>query len=40
MSGNVMCFRSGEEDMIIPESVANSSCYQVPPKAGSDLERQ
>ena len=32
-----MCFRSGEEDMKIPESVADSSGCHIPPKPGSDL---
>ena len=37
MAGNVMCFRSGEADMKIPESVADSSGCCIPPKPGSDL---
>ena len=32
-----MCFRSGEEDMKIPESVADSNGCYIPPKPGSDL---
>ena len=32
-----MCFRSGEEDMKFPGSVADSSGYHNPPKPGSDL---
>ena len=31
-----MCFRSGEEDMKIPGSVADCGCH-IPPKPGSDL---
>ena len=30
MAGNVMCFRSGEEDMKIPGSVADSSGCHIP----------
>ena len=37
MAGNVMRFWSGEEDMKIPGSVANSSGCHIPPKPGSDL---
>ena len=37
MAGNVMCFRSGEENMKIPGSVADSSGCHIPPKHGSDL---
>ena len=36
MAGNVICFRSGEEDMKIPGSVADSSGCDIPPKTGSD----
>ena len=32
-----MCFRSGEEDMKITGSVADSSGCHIPPKPGSDL---
>ena len=32
-----MCFRSGEEDMKIPGTVADSSVCHIPPKSGSDL---
>ena len=32
-----MCFRSGEEDIKIPGSVADSSGCHIPPKPGSDL---
>ena len=37
MAVNVMCFRSDEEDMKIPGSVADSSGCHIPPKPGSDL---
>ena len=37
MVGNVMCFRSDEEDMKIPGSVADLSGCHIPPKPGSDL---
>ena len=37
MAGNVMCFRSGEEDMKIPGSVADSSCYHIPLKGTMEL---
>ena len=34
---SVMCFRSDEEDMKIPGSVADSSGCHIPPTPGSDL---
>ena len=37
MAGNVMCFRSSEEEMIIRGSVADSSDCHIPPKPRSDL---
>ena len=37
MAGNVMCFRSVEENMKIPGSVVDLSGYHFPPKPGSDL---
>ena len=37
MAGNVMCFRSDEEDTKIPGSVADSSGCHIPPKPGCDL---
>ena len=37
MAGNVMCFRSVEEDIKISGSVAYSSGCHIPPKPGSDL---
>ena len=37
MAGNVMCFRSNEEDMNFQGSVADSSGCHIPAKAGSDL---
>ena len=38
MDGNAMCFRSDEEDLIIPGSVADLSAYLIPQKPGPDLE--
>ena len=38
MAGNDMCFRSGEEDMKIQGSVADSSDHYITPKSGSHLE--
>ena len=35
--GQSHVFRSDEEDMKIPRSVADSSGYYIPPKPGSDL---
>ena len=32
-----MCFRSGEEDMKIPGSIADFSGHYITPKPGSDL---
>ena len=37
MAGNNMRFRSGEEDMNIPESVADSSGHHSMSKPRSDL---
>ena len=37
MAGNVMCFRSDEEDMKIPGPVADSRGCHISPKPGSDL---
>ena len=37
MEGTVMCFRSDEEDMKIPRSVADSSGCHIPSKSGSGL---
>ena len=37
MAGNIMCCRSGEEDMKIQGAVADSSDYHITPKPGSDL---
>ena len=37
MAGNVMCFRSDEEDMKIPGSVADSRGCHIPTKPASDL---
>ena len=35
MAGNVICFRSDEEDMKIPGSVADSRGCHITPKPGS-----
>ena len=37
MAANAMWFRSDEEDMRIPGSVADSSGCHIPPKPGSAL---
>ena len=37
MPGNAMCFQSGDEDMKIPGSVADSRGYHIPPMPDSDL---
>ena len=36
IAGNATCFRSGEEEMKIPGSVADSSSHHSPPKPGSN----
>ena len=38
MADKVECFRSGDKDLKITGSVADSSGYHIPPKPGSDLE--